>query len=98
MSRWSWMGRTARRCKESFWLREMVSKQRIAPELEIIQGRTFSLDTLEITSSFDASLAWLNRSRSPDRVDGASLSLSLSTTEDMKIKPCQKEITADGES
>jgi hypothetical protein len=34
----------------------------------------------------------LNRSRSPDRVDGASLSLSLSTTEDMKIKPCQKEM------
>jgi len=53
----SWIGRTARRCKESFWLREMVSKQRTAPELEIIQGRTFSLDTLEMTSSLDASLA-----------------------------------------
>jgi hypothetical protein len=65
----------------------MVSKQRTAPELEMIQGRTFSLDTLEMTSSFDASLARLNKSQSPDRVDGASLSLSSLTTEDMKMKP-----------
>ena len=34
------------------------------------QGRTFSLDT----SSFDASLARLNSSQSPDRIDGDSLS------------------------
>jgi hypothetical protein len=85
-SKCSWMGCTARRCRESFWLREMVSKQRTAPELEMIQG-TFSLDTLEMTSSFNASLARLNRSQSPDLVDGASFSLSLLTTEDMKMKP-----------
>jgi hypothetical protein len=83
MSRCSWKEHNGYRLKESFWLIERVSKQRIAPELEIIQGRTFSLDTLEMTSNFDASLARLNRLCIPDRVDGVSLSLSSCNTEDM---------------
>lgn len=59
ISTWRRMGLRACRCRESFWLSETVSKQRIAPEAETDQGRTFWLDTLEMTSSFDAALASL---------------------------------------
>lgn len=59
ISTWRRMVLHACRCKESFWLSDTVSKQRIAPKVETDQGRTFWLATLEMTSSFSAALASL---------------------------------------
>jgi hypothetical protein len=81
------IGTLAWRCKESFWLSETVSKHRTAPVDETIQGRTFSFDTLETTSNLDALFASLYRLLSPDLVEGALSSPSI--TEEMKIKPCR---------
>lgn len=47
-----------------------MSKQRIAPVEETIQGSTFWFDTLETTSNLDVLIASLYRSLSPDLVEG----------------------------
>lgn len=78
---WIRIGFMACLWRESFWLREMVSKQRMAPAEDTIHGRTFSLDTLEITSSLESLFACRNRSRRPERVEAASMSVS--STEEM---------------
>lgn len=75
------IGTLAWRCKESFWLRDTVSKHRIAPLGETMEGRTFWLDTLETIRSLPALFASLYRLESPDRVEGAFSSPS--TTEEM---------------
>lgn len=67
---WIRIGVLACRWSESFWLRETVSKQRIAPVEETIQGSTFWFDTLETTSNLDVLIASLYRSLSPDLVEG----------------------------
>lgn len=82
MRRWMRMGCSACRCSESFWLMEIVSKHRMGPDEETIQGSTFSLESLDITKSLDATVASLYSCLSLDRVDAASLS-SLSITEDI---------------
>lgn len=81
------IGTLACRWRESFWLREMVSKHRTAPVEETIQGSTFWFETLETTSSLDASIASLYKLLSPDRLEGVSSSPS--TTDEMYINPCQ---------
>lgn len=79
--KWRVIGTLAWRCNESFWLREMVSKHLTAPVVETIQGRTFWLDTLEITNRLDALAASLYRLLRPDRVEAALSSPSM--TEEM---------------
>lgn len=78
---WIRIGFMACLWRESFWLREMVSKQRMAPAEDTIHGRTFSLDTLEITSSLESLFACRNKSPRPERVEAASMSVS--STEEM---------------
>jgi hypothetical protein len=71
------IGTLAWRCKESFWLSDTVSKHLTAPVDETIQGRTFWFDNLETTSSLDELVASLYRLLSPDLVDGALSSSSI---------------------
>ena len=86
--KWRRIGFSAWRCKESLRLMEAVSKQRIAPEEDTIQGRTFSLETLEITRRFPILVVSLYRSVRPDLAAGETLFSSSSlATELTKMKP-----------
>lgn len=53
------MGTFACRCKDNFWLREMVSKHLTAPVGAMIHGSTFWLDILDTTKSLHSFLASL---------------------------------------
>lgn len=75
------IGTLAWRCNDSFWLRDTVSKHRIAPVEDTIHGRTFWFDIRDTTSSRDDWDACLYRLLSPDRADGESSSVSV--TDDM---------------
>lgn len=85
----TWISRGARawRYKESFWLRETVSKHWMALVGDTIQGRTFWLLTREITRSFESLFASLYSSQRPDLEEGTFPSPS--RTDDMYINPCK---------
>lgn len=74
------------RWRDSFWLSETVSKQRIAPVIDTIQGRTFWFDILDTTRSLDDLEACSCRLLSPDRVEGTSSFPWM--TDDMYMNPC----------
>eukprot|EP00252_Welwitschia_mirabilis_P009713 TRINITY_DN22488_c0_g1_i1.p2 TRINITY_DN22488_c0_g1~~TRINITY_DN22488_c0_g1_i1.p2 ORF type:complete len:119 (+),score=9.41 TRINITY_DN22488_c0_g1_i1:118-474(+) len=75
-------GRRAWRCRESFWLTEMESKQRIPPAEETIHGKIFSLPTLVIVKSLESLRALWNSWLSPDLEAGELVPSSSNDTDD----------------